>query len=146
MHESPDLTDEAISTAINTAAERTRAMSLAYVADGGQPQISARGSIHVHGPQQLAMWSRSRQNGLIASLPVRPKVAALYVAARDMPPPWYLALDGTARIDEASNDAVYARISQFERDHDPERTGVAVIIDVHRMLCYGINGLYEVVR
>jgi hypothetical protein len=138
-----DLTDDALAAAIDNALERGRPISLAYVGDDGQPKLSARGSTHVHGPMQLAIWTRSRDSGLVTNLPVRPKVSLLYLGAPDLPSPWVVNVTGTARIDESANDTVYEMIPQGERDQDPERKGVAVIVDVERVTGFGADGPFE---
>ena len=41
---------------------------ISYVDEGGQPNLSFRGSIHAHSDNQLALWARNPEGGLLKAL------------------------------------------------------------------------------
>jgi hypothetical protein len=59
------------------------------------------------------------------------------------PGPLYLAVRGRARVDPSANDAVYAAMIEGERGQDPERKGVAVLIDVEHIAGFAADGPFE---
>ncbi|HVW18891.1 MAG TPA: pyridoxamine 5'-phosphate oxidase family protein [Solirubrobacteraceae bacterium] len=143
MADPVDLTTHEIDAAIGTAFERGRTVVVGYVDDDGYPTLSFRGSAHVHSPTQLAIWARKRDDGLAVAIARRPKVSVLYHSGGQGPGPRFLSLRGTARLDEAAGEAVYAAIPQREREHDAERAGVAVIVDVRSVRGFGADGPFE---
>jgi hypothetical protein len=122
-----------IAHAIDTAADRGHPVTLAYVGDDGAPALSIRGSAHVHGRDQLAVWARATGSGLVPAIAVRPQVSVLYFATDDAVPKMLLTLSGRARVAPELSDEVYGRIGAGERERDPEAAGVAVLIDVDRV-------------
>ena len=68
MADKLDLTAHDIPAALDTALERGRQVALAYVDENGDPVVSFRGSVHVHSPQQLAIWVRKPDSGLTRSI------------------------------------------------------------------------------
>ncbi len=99
----------------------------------GQPSLSFYGSTQVHGDDQLAIWVRNPAAGFLRRIAANRQVAFLYrnPAQRQM---WQF--HGRARVvdDPATRDAIYEGSHQLERDRDPDRLGVAVIIDLDRVL------------
>ena len=55
----------------------------------------------------------------------------------------YLAFRGRAHVDPSENDAVYAGAPEGERQQDPDRKGVAVIIDVERVQGFRADGPFQ---
>jgi hypothetical protein len=133
-----DLTGE-IALAVDGAAGRGHALVVGYVDDAGYPVTSFRGSTHVHGPTQLALWARKQTDGLAKAIGANPQVTLLYFD-REGPGPFFLSFRGKARVAPEADDAVYAGMSQGERDLDPERQGVAVLIDVESVFGAGASG------
>jgi hypothetical protein len=121
-----ELTDPIIAT-INGAAERRAPMAVAYVDPLGQPQLSPRGTVQVYGPDQLALWARSR--GLPDALAVNPRVALLY---QNLPDRTIYQFTGRARpVDDASfRDWVFDHSPPHEQAQDPERTGTALLVEL----------------
>ncbi|HEX2707071.1 MAG TPA: hypothetical protein VHM66_03570 [Solirubrobacterales bacterium] len=142
MADKLDLTGE-IAEAIEGAALRGSALVLGYVGDDGYAAISFRGSTQVHGPQQLAIWSRKADEGLVKVIEERPKVSLLYYGGADGPGPKYLSFQGLAHVEPAANDEVYAKMIGGERGQDPEREGVAVIVDVESVFGFGADGPFQ---
>jgi hypothetical protein len=139
-----DLTGD-ITLAVTGAAERGTAIAVGYVDDEGYPALSYRGSTVVFSPQQLAVWARKTDSGLAADVAERPKVALLYFAPHG-PGPRALTFRGRARVDASANDAVWNAMPQQERDFDPDRKGVAVVIDVDRVDGWGADGPFTMER
>jgi hypothetical protein len=139
-----DLTGD-VASAVDGAAARGSALVLGYIGDDGFPAISFRGSTQVHGPQQLAVWARKRDDGLARVIAERPQVSLLYYEA-DGPGPKYLAFQGRARVEPSANDEVYAAMIDGEKRQDPERNGVAILIDVDNVSGFGAAGPFRMER
>ena len=136
-----DLTGE-IAKGIDGAASRGHTLVLGYVGDDGFAALSFRGSLQVHGPTQLALWARKPDSGLAAAITDKPNVSLLFYEA-DGPGPRYLSIRGTARVDPSLNDEVYAGMIEGERGQDPDRGGVAIVIDVQSVGGFGANGPFQ---
>lgn len=119
-----------IATAIDTAAARGHPVTVGYIDDDNRPSLSIRGSAHVHSPEQLAVWARTRDSGLARAIEERPDVSVLYFASDDAVPKMLLSIHGRARLDPSASARVYAKMAESERARDPDAAGVAVIIDV----------------
>src|SRR3954453_11994351 len=118
---------------------------ISYVDGSGQPQLSFRGSIHVHSGNQVALWARNPEGGLLKALKDNGgsgKVGIIYrnpnPEARAM-----LTFKGTARIDdsEATREKVYNEMPTQEQNSDKEKKGSAVIIDLD-----SVDGMYPGAR
>ncbi|HVW17356.1 MAG TPA: pyridoxamine 5'-phosphate oxidase family protein [Solirubrobacteraceae bacterium] len=122
------LTDEIVEH-VNGAQPAGKSLAIAYVDAAGRPRMSLRGSTHVHSPDQLAIWVRKAQGGIADAIREHPAVGLLY---RDNDTRTTYVFSGRARIeaDEAVRSEVFEACPQFEQDHDPERNGVAVLIDL----------------
>jgi hypothetical protein len=130
MADKLDLTTHEIPDAIDTAILRGHKIVLGHIDENGDPIVSFRGSTHVHGPEQLAIWVRKRDSGFATAIKTHPHVHVIYHGGHDGPGPGFLSFKGSARTDPSANDTVYEASVEPERDHDPERNGIAVIIDV----------------
>jgi hypothetical protein len=139
MADQLDLTGE-IAAAIEGAALRGKAVVLGYNGENGYAGISFRGSTQVHGPRQLAVWSRKASGGLVDVIAERPRVSLLYYGGPEGPGPMFLSFHGEAHVDPAANDEVYAKMIEGEQGQDPERNGVAVVIDVTEVSGFGPDG------
>jgi Pyridoxamine 5'-phosphate oxidase len=138
MPDPVNLTGE-IAAAIDGAALRGHTLALAYVRDDGSPSVSFRGSTRLHSPTQLAIWARKRDSGLVTALADRPRVSLVFFEM-DGPGARYLAIEGRARVASELDQEVYEAIVEPERQQDPERHGVAVLIDVDSVAGAGENG------
>jgi hypothetical protein len=107
-------------------------MSVAYVDPDGQPALSLRGSVQVYGDHQLSIWVRQADGGLVRALGHNPKLALLY---RDSRTRTTLIFQGRGHVetDEAIRTHVFERSPEVEQNHDPARSGAAVLIDVTRI-------------
>jgi len=123
---------EAVCTMVNNALAEKRPMLLAYVASGGQPVLSYRGSVQVYGPSQLSIWIRNPQGGLCGSIADNPRVSLMY---RNETTRATYQFRGRARLesDDAVRARVYESIPQAEKDHDPDRSGAVLLVDLDRI-------------
>jgi hypothetical protein len=144
MPDSVNLTGE-VAAAINGAALRGHPLALAYIRDDGSASLSFRGSTYVRGSTELAIWARERETGLAAAITDRPRVSLVFFEI-DGPGPRYLAIEGRARVVPELNDEVYGAIVEPERQRDPERKGVAVVIDVNSVTGASSNGFFQQTR
>jgi len=122
------LTPELKSLIDNALASR-HPMLVAYTDESGQPVLSFRGSVQAFSDDQLALWVRNAQGGMLRSLQRNPKVALMY---RDEDSKATYQFQGRARIttNEAERQRVYAASAAVEQAHDFAQLGVAVIIDL----------------
>lgn len=143
MADKLDLTNFA--ETINGAFGRGRPLVLGYVDADDKPAMSFRGSTRVYSKDQLAVWARKRDEGFAVDIAEHPAVQLLCLDP-DGPGPRYLSILGTAHVDEAASDAVYELIPEQEQGHDPEKAGVAVLIDVDSVLGFGSDGPFQQTR
>lgn len=107
-------------------------MIVAYADPAGQPILSFRGSTQAFGDDQLAMWVRNSDGNFLNAVAKNPRVALMY---RDEDSKATYQFQGRARVsrDEADRRRIYEKMAEAERNHDPARTGVALIIDLDRV-------------
>jgi len=98
----------------------------------GQPQLSLKGSVMVYDSETLAYWERAKRTAL-ENVSDNLKVTVVYNNMKDRKR-WRFY--GTAALHEsgAIRDDVMSRTVQAELDRDPERTGVAVLVKVDRIV------------
>ncbi len=139
-----DLTGE-IAAAIDGAALRGHQLALAYVREDGSPSVSFRGSTYVRSPTELAIWARKRDGGLAAAIVDRPRVSLVFFEMNG-PGARYLTIEGRARVAPDLDDEVYGAIIEPERRQDPEKKGVAVIVDVDSVAGATTDGFFKQAR
>lgn len=124
--------------AVNTAFEARRPIVVSYVDENGEPQLSYRGSTQAYSDTQLAIWVRNPEGRILPSIGKNPAVALVfgYFEPDDR---GFMIFRGRARVDDsdAVRDHVYEHSHEFERNQDPDRKGVAVIIDLD-----SVNGFF----
>ena len=130
-----------IAEAVNGAVLRGPAFVLGYVSADATPSLSFRGSLLVYSDDQLALWARNPVDGLARSVAERPPVSLVYYS-RDTPGPFYLSIKGRARVAPELNDFVYEHMVEVERTQDPERHGVAIVIDVDDVVGASTQGMF----
>lgn len=130
-----ELTDEMKEALAGALLNRTPAI-MSYVDADGQPHISYRGTAQVYSSDQLAVWARNPDGGLPNSVGVNPKVALLYRNPETRVGWQFL---GRARIeqDEDARNAIFDASPEFERNADPDRKGIALVIDVDKVVARG---------
>jgi hypothetical protein len=112
---------------------------LAYVREDGSPSVSFRGSTYVRSSTELALWERKRDSGLAAAITDHPRVSLLFFEMEG-PGARYLAIESRARVAPDLDDEVYGAIIEPERQQDPDRNGVAVVVDVDSVVGASANG------
>jgi general stress protein 26 len=125
------LTDE-IKDAVNNALTNRTPIMVAYVDEDGQPSLSFRGSTQAYSDNQLAIWVRNPEGGLLKSLDKNNRITLFY---RDPEKRLTLQFRGRATIhnDDATRDKVYNNAPEVERNADRERKGFPLVIDLHRV-------------
>ena len=125
----------ALKQLIDNALAARHPILIAYTDESGQPVLSFRGSLQVFSDDQLALWIRNAQGGMLRALQVNPKVALMY---RDEESKATYQLQGRARIttDEAERQRIFKASAAVEQAHDFAQLGVAVIIDLDRVEGY----------
>jgi hypothetical protein len=138
------LADE-IATAIDGALENGTPVIVAYVDADGQAQLSLRGTTQVYSEDQIALWIRDPEGGLLRALPQNPRLTCWY---RDPARLVMYQIQGIARVetDPRARDVVFGNSPEREQVFDPERRGAAVVIDVHRVTGRGLGGLINMRR
>jgi len=111
------------------------------VQPGGPRILSFRGSAVPFNDTQLSFWARNAGGATLEAIRQNPQVALIYRSAT-VP---MLQFTGQARIteDAAERDRAFSLSSPKEQERDPERTGVAVIVDldtVNGVLGFGDSG------
>ena len=120
-----------IREAVDSAFATRRPMVIAYVDPDNKPQLSYRGSTQALSETQLAIWVRNPEGRILESIESNPAVALLY-GYFEPDERGFIFFRGSARRDDddAVRERVYAAAHEFERKQDPERMGVAVVIDL----------------
>jgi hypothetical protein len=123
---------EALKGLVDNALKTRHPMMVAYVDADGQPILSFRGSTQSFGDEQLAIWVRNSDGNFLSAIARNPKVALMY---RDEDTKATYQFQGRARIstEEPVRRQIYEKMAEAERNHDPARTGVALIIDLDRV-------------
>jgi hypothetical protein len=130
------LADEVVEH-VNGATVGGNPMLLAVVDAAGKPRLSFRGSTQVFSPDQLGVWARNAEGATMEAIRANPHVALMF---RNGPKRVFLQFAGRARIAEgAERDRVFDNAPEFERNADPEKKGVGIVIDLDSV--EGILGL-----
>jgi len=105
------------------------AMVVGYVDRNGDPHVSPYGSLHASADDQLALWVRNPQGDLIDGIARNPNVAVFYAQLSSRT---FVRMRGRARVvgGTAERAKVFEGMHPFEQRGDPERKGVAVVIDL----------------
>jgi hypothetical protein len=136
QHTSPAFTELKLSAAlketVNTALERGRMISVAYVSPDGRPELSFRGSVQAYGDTELAIRVRNPEGGILKAVTSgHPHIALLYgeLGAQSKA---FVTFRGRGRVDssESVRRKVYDDSPTIERNMDKDRKGVALIIDL----------------
>jgi hypothetical protein len=119
---------DTMADAVNGALMNGSPFIVAYVDGEGQPHLSLRGTVQAYSDDQLALWVRNPEGGLPAAIATQPHLALLY---RDASPRSY-QFHGRARVDNSDEvrDRVFESSPERERNFDPQRLGLAVVVDI----------------
>ncbi len=107
-------------------------VTVAYADENGQPHISLRGTVQAFDDTNLAVWIRNPEGGLLRAIETNPHLALFY---RDPKTRTTYSFQGRARAehDDVIRERVYDHSPEQERNLDPERRGVAVLIELDRI-------------
>jgi hypothetical protein len=138
------LTDE-IRSAVNDALANGTPLVVAYVDADGGPHLSFRGSTQAYGDDQLAIWVRDPEGGLLQAIAGNPRIGLLY---RDPVTRRSYRFGGRARVvdDPELSGAIYAASPEAERDRDAQRRGKAVLVDLDLVEGMGGQGRFRMER
>ena len=98
----------------------------------GSPDLALRGSLLVFDKDHIAWWERGKRE-TYAGIEANPRTAVFVRnPTRDKRT---LRFYGEARIvdDAAERERVWDRVVQLEKDMDPEKRGIAVVMRVDRV-------------
>lgn len=134
------LTDD-IKALVANALDTGNPLVLAAVDPAGKPLLSFRGSVVPFSDTQLSFWARNAGGGTLAAIRQNPQVALIYRSAT-VP---MIQFTGRARIteDASERERAFNLSSPKEQERDPDRAGVAVIVDldtVNGVLGFGESG------
>lgn len=110
---------------------------LVGTAGGDGPNISPKGSLIMFDDEHLAYWERSKRKAL-ENLGHDSRVVVMYAnfkAQRDgILDSGFLRFYGKAELHESGKirDAIFARLSKREQEHDGADTGIGVLIRIDR--------------
>jgi uncharacterized pyridoxamine 5'-phosphate oxidase family protein len=126
-----ELTDD-MRTRLASALTDGHPVITATVDGDGQPHLSFYGTTQVLTSDQLALWVRNPEGGILRRIVDHPRIALLY---RHGPDRVNYQFHGRARTetDEAVRVTVFDNSPEIERSLDPDRKGVAVVFDVDRV-------------
>ena len=131
--------------AIDGALDNGTPIIAAYVDRDGQAQLSFRGTTQVYGDDQLALWIRDPGGGMVRALAHNPRLTFWY---RDPETRVFYQLQGVGRIetDPRARDVVFDHSPEREQVFDPDRNGVAIVVDIHRVTGRGPDGPVNMLR
>src|SRR6266542_1773024 len=115
-----------------TDGDRGQSTGVVATSNEGQPDVALKGSLMVWDADHLAWWERGRAE-TEAAVRANPRVAVMVRnLTRDRRT---LRFYGEARIvdDAELRERIWGRVLQVEKDTDPEKLGVAVLVRVDRV-------------
>ena len=115
-----------------TDGERGQSTGVVATSNSGQPDVALKGSLMVWDTDHLAWWERGRAE-TEAAVRANPHVAVMVRnIVRDRRT---LRFYGEAHVvdDAELRERIWQRVSQVEKDTDPEKQGVAVLVRIDRV-------------
>lgn len=125
--------------AIDGALDSRTTVVAAYVDGDGRPQLSFRGTVQVLDATRLALWARDANGGMPRALAANPQLAFWYhdPATRTT---FQFHGQGHVEDDTAVRDHVFDHSPEREQQFDPDRAGVAIVVDVDQVTGRGPDG------
>jgi hypothetical protein len=120
--------------AIGSAFDSANFVLVSYIGDDGWPHVSPRGSAQVLGPQQLGLWIRKRDEGLAAAIGSRPELTFFFMDVVQRGVLYTFYGRGHVSGDPQVIDQVWEATPDREQAQDPERKGVAIVVDLERVV------------
>jgi general stress protein 26 len=115
-----------------TDGDRGQSTGVVATSNAGQPDVALKGSLMVWDADHLAWWERGRAE-TEAAVRANPHVAVMVRnVTRDKRT---IRFYGEARIvdDARLRERIWERVIQVEKDTDPEKQGVAVMVRIDRV-------------
>ena len=115
-----------------TDGDRGQSTGMVATSNDGQPDVALKGSLMVWDADHLAWWERGRAE-TEAAVRANPRVAVMVRnVTRDKRT---IRFYGEARIvdDAQLRERIWERVIQVEKDTDPEKNGVAVLVRIDRV-------------
>ena len=121
--------DDTVAGLIDGALDNRTPVIVAYVDADGVPHQSPRGTVQTWSSDQLAMWIRDPNGGLLRAIASNPHLSCFY---RDTKTRVAYELTGRAGLLEDPDDRlrVFRQSPRVEQNLDPMMRGVAVVIDL----------------
>jgi len=115
-----------------TDGDRGQSTGVVATSNDGQPDVALKGSLMVWDADHLAWWERGRAETEAA---VRSNTRVAVMVRNVTRDRRTLRFYGEARIvdDPALGERVWERVIQVEKDTDPEKQGVAVLVRIDRV-------------
>lgn len=138
--------DDSIKRDINNAFDEGFPMICCGVTPDGEPTVSWRGTVSAVDDDKLGFWVRRGDKSMtLTSLKSRPTLVLVYT---NLPVKRFYQFRGKARRvdDETVRNKIYEASPETERNSDPERTGIAVVVDLESVRGRGIDGLVNMKR
>lgn len=128
------LPDE-LKSAIDSSRADGFPMLWASVDETGQPTIAIYGSTHVHSDHELAIWLRTEGRGFLSRTGKNAKVFGWF---RNTTTNVGCQIVGEARrVDDPATRGIFDESPEAERKMDEAKAGVAVIVDIVRVMQRG---------
>jgi hypothetical protein len=107
-------------------------MIVGYVDANGAPHLSFRATVQVLGADQLGMWIRDPNGGLVRALATNPHLSCFYT---DRAKGVTLQFHGRGHVDssDAIRETVFDGSPEPEQNMDWRKAGVVVVIDLDRV-------------
>lgn len=128
--------DDDMKQAINNAFTDGAPIVWATAGADGQPSLGFFGTTQAFSDDQIAVWMRTPDRGFLKRIAENPQAALQY---RNPATKLAFQIHGNARVadDRAIDQQVYERSAEAERNSDPEMKGLAVIMDITRIIQRG---------
>ncbi|MDA0301757.1 MAG: pyridoxamine 5'-phosphate oxidase family protein [Chloroflexi bacterium] len=128
--------DDDMKQAINNAFTDGVPIVWATAGADGQPSLGFFGTTQAFGDHQIAAWMRTPDRGFLKRIAENPQAALQY---RNSTTKLAFQIHGEARVanDRAVDQQVYENSAEAERNSDPEMKGLAVIMDITRIIQRG---------
>ncbi len=118
---------------------------VAYVNTDGNPFLSFYGSVHAYSDSQLALWIRNPEAEILEAIRKKPEVGLIY---GDLSSRIYCWMYGRAAVtsDAEARRKIFDGMHELERKQDPERKGVAVLIELDSVHGVSSTGPFRMKR
>ena len=130
---------------VNTALANNTPIVVAYTSADGQPVLSLLGSTVVYNDHQIGIWIRNAEGGIVKAMQTNPRISLLYRDSRNRTT---LIFEGRGHVetDEEVRTRLYEMTPEVEQNHDPDRKGAALIVDVLKLQANTPRGMMRVER